>query len=135
MFFFHLFCYRKKENFCSFSTLLFLSGSSFDMLLTNKLGIRTYWIKKPYTSNIIKANTLNPDHKLDHLKITMAANKKLVNLYIKHAFPINIFQIALALNLFLITNIIVHTRFKNSQTQYFRINMLLLFHAPPIFEL
>nr|WP_273759421.1 hypothetical protein [Bartonella sp. ML70XJBT.G] len=112
MLFLHLSC--KKENFLPFTTWLLLS--SFGVLLASNVETLTYLIKQPQANNIVKMNTLDLQNKY-HLNVSK--NKKLVTLHTNSILPINIVQDILTLNPFLITSIMICTRFEHLQTQYF----------------
>ncbi|MET3559862.1 hypothetical protein ABID39_000540 [Bartonella japonica] len=122
MLFSHLPC--RKEDFLSFTTWILLSG--FGMLLANNPEMRAYWLKQLQTNHFIKMNTLDPESKCDHFNAVTIENKRIV-FYIDPILPIDIFQNLVALNLFLIRNIVFYIRLEDLQTHYF-----LNQRAPPL---
>ncbi|EJF75760.1 hypothetical protein HWV54_01150 [Bartonella alsatica] len=125
MFFLHLYC--KKEIFFPFTAWFLLSG--FSMLLTSNLEACAYLSQQLQANNIIEMNTLDTQNECDqlNLNVIITENKKFVTLHTDSMLPISIFQSILALNLFLITTIVIDTKFCNLQTQYFENK-----RAPPI---
>lgn len=122
MLFLHLSC--RKEDFLSFMTWILLSG--FGVLLANNPEVRTYCLKQPQTNHLIKTNTLDSENKCDHFNAATTGNER-VAFYTDPILPIDTFQNIVALNLFLIRNIVFCTRLEDLQTQYF-----LNQRAPPL---
>ncbi len=115
MLFLHQYC--KKENFLSFTTWLLLSG--FSVLLTSNLERLASLSKQPQANNIVRTNTLDSQNECMPSNATITESKKFVTLHTGFILPINIVQNILALNLALITSIILCRQFGHLQMQYF----------------
>ncbi|OPB35071.1 hypothetical protein [Bartonella taylorii] len=123
MLFLHLYC--KKENFLPFATWLLLS--SFGILLVNNLGTRTYWLKQPQASNVVKTNTLELHNKHAQLRVATTEKKKFGILHTDPVLPISAFQNISALKRFLMNAVIICKQLGNLQTHFF-----LNKRAPPL---